>query len=571
MVGGIGNPLPVLKPKLDVRFQDAYGSTAADSSPFNHHGTIVGHGTPGMSGRVLPGKTNPKGRSLRLNHDQLVDAGWAKDTEIDLLPTDPSGLYVVQAAPDNGLPPTINPGVPLRYQCIVVRPDRDRGTPTADVAVIVPVSTWMAYSGWPGAPYSGYSVEEIERGGFNAGNNSVYTKMGDGRSSAHFVGWRRPKLPVSPFGGAPEYNYYSVLAGASVRFAEWIDTEAPSLKCGAPMTYHFYSDWDLGDLGHLAQQNYSTIITIAHNEYWTEDAVDGLFGFLEDGGNVLSVAANQLLWRVDVDRDAGVLEARRWPAVRYLGKRDVRTLIGGSAVTGVWRLLYQIGEYDDGIADPEKDYMFGNLFDTAPGGISIPIDFGHWSATDPNHWLFEGATFEPGDPRIGLTEIGAGTTCEIYALGHEGDSVIFNEGREPPGAVGAVETIADGVFDGDEVVVDWDDMLMSGSISVYASGFATLEQVPFTFWQPNGGWRPKITLGVPPRGQISTYQHVGPGGVGLGGRVVCIPSTAAVWSLGVVNPTTGVVDPLTTVARNALACMLCGDCSIDPVARTRGR
>lgn len=551
-----------IDPLLDVRFEDGYGVSVADSSGNGHTGTIHNHGTPGVQG-------HDDGQALRLNHDQVVDMDWDApvEAEIEVPAGARSGLYVVAGlgpaaiGPQSPFPGGFLSTVPWRTQCVVVRPE-----PGAEesIAVIVPTSTWTAYAGYPGKAFSPVTATGIEpriactTTVSGQGNNSAYGTHGDGVSRKYFVGWRRPKLTASPFGGTPNRNFYSVLAPGAIRFIEWIDREFG----GTTPDYDVYSDADLGVTSRLDLADYDSVVLMCHTEYVTEEALQALDAHLANGGNILNIGANMFLFRIQLDRSNGVFEIRRWPTESgVLGPRDSYSIVAGNGAvdTGVRRFLYQAV---DAGGDPERDYLLGTIADTAPRTNALPDQFGCWRVRCPTHWLFSGVSVAPGD-EIGRTDIGQGQTAyDIYALGHEADT--FFSDRCPPGAV-EIEILADGFFAGQqtgvgtESMIDYSATLMSGATAIYTASSAQLDAVPYDFWRPLGSavgttWRPDIddfvaaSAPFEPRGQILTYEHM------AGGRVVSVPSTAATWTLGVLNGPQE--DPVNAVVRNALECFL---------------
>ncbi len=170
---------------LYVGFEDAYPAVT-NASHNSYTATVVNHGNPGVSGVLTD-----TGRAFRLNHDQVVDAGWSVTAQLVIPPGTDSGMYAIQAltAPFTAT----QTGDRLSVRAFAIRPAA--GAPKAPIAVVLPTNTWLAYNHWP-ATYDTYlagnGITDRRRypGGPNkgGGNNSAYGKMGDAASLAYYHG-----------------------------------------------------------------------------------------------------------------------------------------------------------------------------------------------------------------------------------------------------------------------------------------------------------------------------------------------------------------------------------------------
>lgn len=605
-------------PLMDIRFNDTYGTVAVDSSGNGRDGTVVNHGTPGMSG------VNGNGQSLRLNFDQSVDVDWPdplveeppmsgtkveQEVRLPIPGSATSGLYVIEAVVNDE--PFAPDDLPLQYRMVVVRPKLS--DPPGDVAVVLPLNTWLAYNGWPGGQAQSFPAPGLPpRAATNPGNNSAYGKMGDANSFAHFQGLRRPSPTMSPYSGDSTKRYFSVLGAGSVMLVEWMEDAAATLRgdgiapdcdpatLGCGFTYDVFTDWDLErqdsaltdglEIMPNPTTRYDTWITVAHHEYWGPKALDFINFHGQAGGDVLSVAGNMFLWRSDVSETTSTIETRKWPQrLGLMGARDGQSLIGNRERTGGWRFVNQCLETTT-MPDPKTDYVLANITDTNACEGSLP-EFPAWRPVPSmtGHWLFQDAVFGVEDNRFGATPIpltGGGTA---FSVGHESDRYV--QGRDPLGLSGSVEIVAQAdpenlcplVLTTDwtdsgtgEVHYDPDGMPMSGDeVFIYRKDSTTcddLSTIPQSsgFWGKvqatmlGNFWSTKIELfaqtfgvGATPHASLVHFDHTG------GGHVVSIPSTAATWSLGYVRPS-GNVDPLTAVAERALKCMLYGSGNCTP-------
>ena len=531
--GGDGRASSLLL--MTALFEDGYGTVVRDGSPNGFHGRLVNHGTPGMAGRT------PGGQALRLNHDQVVDARWSSFAELESsgalaaveidVPSTPqvarSGFYAVQAQIDDGAGFDPADRTAERWQSLVVRPAASAGA--APVAVVVPVNTWIAYNAWPGAIFQRRSAQGIAPvGGFLQGNNSAYFglawlhRMGDGESTAHYVGWRRPNVKASPF--LPAGQTLSFLAPMSRLFFEWLDgLAAPAVP------YDAYTDWDLDD-GTLDPREYSTIVTIAHHEYWSERALRVLNQFtagdpdaappIAAGGSLINLAGNLFAWRSEVDRQRGVIEVKKWPShLELTGAKDKESLMGGGP-TGYWRYVLQC-------ASPARtdDHVLGTMSEVVVPCTGPPACFGAWRVKAPGHFLWDGAG------------VVANQLVAPQTVGHEMD--VFDPRFPPPGS--GVTVLASGTDFGNGLAIDFDHRSFDPANCAELDAEATGDPLT-SYWFSNrmSSFGPSAEHGT-----ILYYRHAG------GGHVLSVASTATV--LGITQ------DPaLARLAHNAFRCFALG-------------
>ncbi|MBA2660657.1 MAG: LamG domain-containing protein [Bradymonadaceae bacterium] len=477
---------------LYLGFDDPYGRIL-DRSQHAHAVKIVNHGSPRMVG------VHEDGFSLRLNHDQLVDAGWARTATLRV-PTDArSGLYSIEApgfdARDKRWPPL--------QTSVVVRPKTDGEK--SRIAVIVPVNTWVAYNPWPGYNFDGPPDEQDyfparqrtpdASETVRSANNSAYMTMGDGVSLALFQGWRRPNRHTSV---ASTAGYaFDLRAKLSLETVQWLEQKG--------IDYDLYTDWDLGD-ARLDPADYGLVFVHGHSEYWSRRALDHAQAFLDAGGSFLFMSANAIYWHVAHGDGHQVQEGRKWPTfVRptALGANDRVLAISGEP-SGLWELIAQC---EDAIASPTL--LHGATFDILTGGH--PTTFGRWEVEDADHWLW------PSGLRDG-DRVGQSRYEDIFTVGHEGDSYVPN--RPPPGlAAGAtVSLLATGTAFPASVVGKLRRNL------AYQPDCNEIAAVHAGLMSPTGERHIAVTEDTR-AGSILYYPHRG------GGHVLTIGSTAAVWAL----------------------------------------
>jgi len=250
---------------LYINFEGPYPGID-DSSGNGNPGVVTNHGNPGVSGILTD-----TGKAFRLNHDQIVDAGWQTTAQITIPPGTASGMYAIQALLGPDFEPT-QTGERLSVRALAIRPDPNG--PHAPIAVVLPTNTWTAYTSWPGTNatqdnplYGPGNVTARMRypgapgNAHWAGNNSAYGEMGDGISIAYYYGWHRPSYQTSPMMHDATTGYYSVRAPNSMYMVQWLDAQG--------YDYDVFSDDDL-DAGLITADIYKVLMPHSHHEYWTD-------------------------------------------------------------------------------------------------------------------------------------------------------------------------------------------------------------------------------------------------------------------------------------------------------------
>ncbi len=366
-----------------------------DFSGSGAHGYIFNHGTPGVAG------VSRDGQGLRLNHDQVFDAGFPS-VPIPLPSSCDSGLYAIQAVFKDGGTYSPTSAENLRadhFTSFVVKPG---SCDKRDIAMIFPTNTWMAYNSWPG-------VHGEAKGYFSAGGltqrrreiqGSLVTISQGGNgiySGAVFSSWRRPNLEASPVLGnlteillhcGPEINNNGGGAVMNARAIEWLRQPRGGVLTGA-QAFDAYADVDL-DLGIPGLNEYKLVIVSGHHEYWSQRMLDAVHLYLDDPANknpettnLINIGGNAIIWRSEIADMQGnlVLEAEKWPNNKPEGTHDSISLLAGdgnhdqilndSNRTGYWRMLEQI-------RGTHKDYVLGTLQEVATGFTDAPASWGTW-------------------------------------------------------------------------------------------------------------------------------------------------------------------------------------------------
>jgi N,N-dimethylformamidase len=250
--------------------------------------------------------------AIFFHDDDLVDAGWDVDFELEIPSTLRSGIYAVRLRADDE-----EDHVPF-----FVRPPR--GTATARIAFLVPTLSYLAYANehqnWahPSAPAS--VRERIQpQDHYSTDNrlNSLYDHHPDG-TGVCYASRLRPMVNMRPF-------YEMALAGcphefpADLHLVAWLEAKG--------FEYDVITDEDLHHEGRGLLEPYRVVLTGSHPEYWTRQMLEGMEGYQAEGGRVMYLGGNGFYWVTSIDpARPEVIEVRR-------GKRG----------TGSWRSA--VGEY----------------------------------------------------------------------------------------------------------------------------------------------------------------------------------------------------------------------------------
>ena len=314
--------------------------------------------------------------AVHFHRDDLYDAGW-QTTLTATLPDDlPSGIYAFRVRGDAGedrVPFFVRPAV---------------GARTADVAMLMPTATYMAYANhrmlFEGAdfiptktrlrPEHAYIRDHPELG------RSHYEKHPDS-SGVMFSSRRRPVLNLRP--GADGWNFTP-------------DTDINAFLEHLEIGHDIVTDEDLHVEGVEAIAPYRVLVTGSHPEYWSTAMLDALADWQRNGGRLMYLGGNGFYWRVAFSDDwPGAMELRRAED----GVRNWQTGPGesyhawGGEYGGMWRRQGRAPNEICGIGFAAQGFEKATYFVRDPGADSSRAA-----------WILDGV---PGE-RIGTSGLGGG-------------------------------------------------------------------------------------------------------------------------------------------------------------------
>lgn len=250
--------------------------------------------------------------AVHFHQDDLEDAGWEPDLAFTVPEGTRSGVYAVrlEAGGESG---GGGDGGDLDVVPFFVRPPQ--GTATAEVAVLFPTFSYLAYANErlqeaprdmePGderaLPILPDRGDHILQRRHDLGL-SVYDTHADGSGCCYSTA-RRPILNMRPDHRNWQTHAPRALA-ADLYLVDWLDELA--------VPFDALDDGLLHDEGLALLERYRVVITGAHPEYWSEQMLDALEGYLEGGGRLMYLGGNGFYWVTSVDPERPhLIEVRR--------------------------------------------------------------------------------------------------------------------------------------------------------------------------------------------------------------------------------------------------------------------
>ncbi len=341
--------------------------------------------------------------AVHFHTDDLYDAGWPTTATVDLPADLPSGIYAFRLQAPHG-----EDRIPF-----FVRPALD--APTADVALLMPSCTYIAYANHrqliDGADFISARTRlrpehEYVRSHPEVGR-SHYEEHVDG-SGVMFSSRRRPVLNLRP--GADGWNFTP-------------DTDLDAFLTHSGIGHDVIADEDVHTDGLAALAPYRVLVTGTHPEYWSTAMLDALSSWQEQGGRLLYLGGNGFYWRVAFSPSwPGAMELRRAEdGVRNWqpGPGESYHAFGGE-YGGLWRRLGRAPNELVGIGFAAQGFERATHFRVADGARRSRAG-----------WILDGID----DDRIGTSGLGggaAGQEIDRYdvALGSPRHAVVLASATE---------------------------------------------------------------------------------------------------------------------------------------------
>ena len=282
--------------------RDFDSDVVSDTSPQRLHGRLVNMPARAMTGHNWSGNETDFRRcpeeygAIHFHDDDLEDAGWAVDFELDVPESMQSGFYAAR----------LRAGEDEDYLPFFVRPPR--GRPSASIVLLVPTASYLAYANkheTVGKPYP--SNQWQDQYVLDHDLLSLYDAHRDG-SGVCYSSRLRPIVNMRP-----KYNQHWLhegkgaphLLNADLHLVDWLEARG--------FRYDVLTDDDLHFEGVESLAPYRVMLTGTHPEYWSAQMLDALESYLGGGGRIMYLGGNGFYWVTSYDAQRPhVIEVRRW-------------------------------------------------------------------------------------------------------------------------------------------------------------------------------------------------------------------------------------------------------------------
>jgi N,N-dimethylformamidase len=272
-----------------------------DTSPNRLHGTAVNLPARAMTGHNWTGAVMDWTRApeqygaIHFHDDDLVDANWQPDFELEVPAGLRSGIYAARLSAQEA----------EFYVPFFVRPPR--GASRARIAFLAATATYLAYINNRGRfaslatelyhgrltmldPVDSLLLEYPEVG------LSTYDRHSDG-SGVAYASRLRPATNVKPTGRHWNFNL-------DLFIVDWLEHLG--------VDYDVVTEEDLHCEGLDLLRPYGVVLTGSHPEYDSLAMLEALDGYLRQGGRLMYMGGNGFYWRIaHHPTRRGVLEVRR--------------------------------------------------------------------------------------------------------------------------------------------------------------------------------------------------------------------------------------------------------------------
>lgn len=309
-----------------------------------------------------------------------------------------------------------------------VRPNSKK--PTGQVLLIAATSTWIAYNDWGGT--NGYVGEGKDLTGGKSSHLSIHRPWAKGFLSLPPNAPRKPhRYKVKP-GNIPRYppiefaytrgysKYYANAGWASYEgpFARWLEDSGYKVDYITQHDLHYYPE--------LLDQ-YSCILTVGHDEYWSFEMREAIDSYVEQGGHHARFAGN-FCWQIRLENSGCTQVSYKEDAA---AKDPVNNTDQQHLLTSVWEdpLVGWNGASSIGL-----NALWGIY---AGVGHIAPRQGGGFTVYRPEHWALVNTELCFGDQ--------FGGEAKIFGYEVDGLDYLIKDGLPEP-------TYSDGAIPGTEII-----------------------------------------------------------------------------------------------------------------------
>jgi len=361
-----------------------------DAGKNGFHGELVNRPARAVTGHNFSGRhvsfaAAPKEYgAIHFHDDDLDDAKWDVSFEYTIPASLKSGVYAARLRAGNG----------EDYVVFFVRPKK--GTATADIALLIPTVSYMAYAN------SGNGTPELL---------SLYNHHSDG-SGVMYSSMLRPNLDMRP--KIVTRNQWQFVADTHI--TDWLEAKK--------FAYDVITDHDLHADGAAALTPYKVVVTGTHPEYYSSQMLDGTKAYLEGGGRVMYMGGNGYYWVTSLTPDGRAVEVRRNHGTQaWEGMPGEHHHATTGEMGGLWRFRGRPPQALVGVGFTAQGFDKNAPYYRAPGSF------------DPRAtWIFEGVGPDEvigNFPSLVLDWGAAGSELDRYdpQLGSPPDALVLASSR----------------------------------------------------------------------------------------------------------------------------------------------
>ena len=348
--------------------------SAVDISGNGYHGAVVNTPTRGVtgrnwSGRELSWKHAPREyAAIHFHDDDLSDAGWTPSIEWTVPSDLRSGAYAVH----------VTVGEHEDYIPFFVVPPR--GRPSAKIAILLPVFSYLAYGNeqmlGPTGAYAGelpnYPWQAQDKYVVETGLRSLYDRHTDG-SGVCYASWLRPivnmrpkyDMPFLDLGKGSPHQF-----NADLHLLDWLEEKG--------IEYDIITDLELHHEGVSRLRDYRVVSTASHNEYWTEAMLDAAESYANGGGRFVYLSGNGMYWVTALDTATGTgVEIRRsGPGQRTWNAAPGESVLSSTGEPGgLWRFRGRAPQRLLGIGSIAEGGSVGRPYERQPASFDPKAAF----------------------------------------------------------------------------------------------------------------------------------------------------------------------------------------------------
>ena len=273
--------------------------------------------------------------AVHFHEDDIYDLGWKPSFEYEVPNDLASGVYAVRLRiqiPDRD-------EVDEDYVPFIVRPAT--GRPEAEIALLMPTATYLAYANDNMAADEEVDVlestigsvpimgaQDLARQVHREYGISTYDTHVDG-SGACYTSWLRPMLNVRP-------KYRHTLSevwqfNADLHIVDWCQ------ELGFQVDV--FTDHDMDSEGVELLSHYKLVITGTHPEYYTGAMLDALEAYIAGGGRVIYMGGNGFYWVAAFHpQNRNIMEVRKFGGTEaWTAEPGQRHLSFSGELGGLWR------------------------------------------------------------------------------------------------------------------------------------------------------------------------------------------------------------------------------------------